>query len=63
MALDARCKNVKWDLSSAIENNDKTLVLKAEYITLALLMDIRDELQTLNKTLKEASIFVNGKVG
>ena len=36
---------------------------KPQYATIAELMDIRDELRLLNKTLPEASIYVNGKVG
>lgn len=35
----------------------------SQNVLVALLMDIRSELQKLNKTLTEASIFVNGKVG
>lgn len=60
MALDARCKDKRWDLSGEVRDGNN---LSPNGVLIALLMDIRDELQTLNKTLKEASIFVNGKVG
>jgi hypothetical protein len=51
--------NLDWDLTAG-EDDGK---YSTQLITLALLMDIRGELRKLNKTLTEASIFVNGKVG
>jgi hypothetical protein len=52
--------NLDWDLAAGkSEEGNYSLAI----ITAALLTDIRAELRKLNKTLTEASIFVNGKVG
>lgn len=54
-------RDVSWDLS-ALRAEDG-VVKSWEALTVILLNDIREELKKLNKTLTEASIFVNGKVG
>ncbi len=42
----ARCKNVNWSVADS-----ETCTVSIEYAQLAVLMDIRDELQALNRTL------------
>ena len=43
----ARFANVEWELSQGTNGGPKTL----EQVNIAMLMDIRDQLQQLNRTL------------
>lgn len=47
----ARHKNENWNLSAGTRNADTSVSGPNDSIKMALLMDIRDELQTLNRLL------------
>lgn len=46
----ARHKNKNWNLSGT-EENGRSKGISIEHLPIAVLMDIRDELQTLNRVL------------
>lgn len=52
MAADRRHKNMKWRLPEGTPNDDGYRTHSWESIHAALFMDIRDELQELNRTLR-----------
>lgn len=47
MPLNTRHKNGQWNLPT----NDNGAIASWDYVKIAVLMDIRDELQTLNRLL------------
>lgn len=47
----SRFRNAQWDLPTAGDIGEPTMIKAWEYVPIAVLMDIRDELQTLNRLL------------